>query len=239
MSEVVVQTKHLLRRVESGDTLATIVNGIDLTVSKGEFLAITGPSGSGKSSLLYLIGLLDAPTEGEVYICGQETSAMSESERADMRLAKLGFVFQFHFLLPEFSALENVMLPMRTLGKLSMAEMREKGTKLLTSLGLGDQVNRKPSQLSGGQRQRVAIARALANDPAIMIADEPTGALDTVATDQVFKILREVANNGRTVIVVTHDVKLAAKADRRVNVVDGKISEVVVSEAAKVPASAS
>jgi lipoprotein-releasing system ATP-binding protein len=239
MNEVVVQTKHLLRRVESGDTLATIVNGIDLTVYKGEFLAITGPSGSGKSSLLYLIGLLDAPTDGEVYICGQETSAMSESERADMRLAKLGFVFQFHFLLPEFSALENVMLPMRTLGKLTMAEMHEKGTKLLTSLGLGDQVNRKPSQLSGGQRQRVAIARALANDPAIMIADEPTGALDTVATDQVFTILREVANNGRTVIVVTHDVKLAAKADRRVNVVDGKISEIVVSEAAKVPAPAS
>ncbi|MDE2380171.1 MAG: ABC transporter ATP-binding protein [Bradyrhizobium sp.] len=238
MSEVVVQTEHLLRRVESGDTMATIVNGIDLTVYEGEFLAITGPSGSGKSSLLYLIGLLDAPTAGDVHICGQATSAMSESERADMRLAKLGFVFQFHFLLPEFTALENVMLPMRTLGKLSMAEMREKGTKLLTALGLGDQVNRKPGQLSGGQRQRVAIARALSNDPAIIIADEPTGALDTIATDQVFKILRDVANSGRTVIVVTHDVKLAAKADRRVNVVDGKISEIVVNEAAKAPAPA-
>ncbi|WP_300264512.1 ABC transporter ATP-binding protein [Bradyrhizobium sp.] len=218
--------------------MATIVNGIDLTVYEGEFLAITGPSGSGKSSLLYLIGLLDAPTAGDVHICGQATSAMSESERADMRLAKLGFVFQFHFLLPEFTALENVMLPMRTLGKLSMAEMREKGTKLLTALGLGDQVNRKPGQLSGGQRQRVAIARALSNDPAIIIADEPTGALDTIATDQVFKILRDVANSGRTVIVVTHDVKLAAKADRRVNVVDGKISEIVVNEAAKAPAPA-
>jgi lipoprotein-releasing system ATP-binding protein len=214
--------------------MATIVNGIDLTVNKGEFLAITGPSGSGKSSLLYLIGLLDGPTEGEIYICGQATSAMSNSELADMRLTKLGFVFQFHFLLPEFSALENVLLPMQTLGQLSQAEMRERGTKLLTSLGLGDQLTRKPSQLSGGQRQRVAIARALANDPAIIVADEPTGNLDTVSTDQVFAILRDVANSGRTVIVVTHDVGLAARADRRVNVVDGKIAETFVNEAAKV-----
>jgi lipoprotein-releasing system ATP-binding protein len=153
-----------------------------------------------------------------------------------MRLSKLGFVFQFHFLLPEFSALENVLLPMRTLGELSETEMREKGTKLLTSLGLGDQVSRKPSQLSGGQRQRVAIARALANDPAIIVADEPTGNLDTVSTNQVFEILREVANSGRTVIVVTHDVGLAARADRRVNVVDGKIAGIYVNEAArKVP----
>ena len=236
MTETVVQTVGLMRRVESGTAMATIVNGIDLTVNKGEFLAITGPSGSGKSSLLYLIGLLDAPTEGEIFICGQPTSAMSDSERSDMRLSKLGFVFQFHFLLPEFSALENVLLPMRTLGELSETEMREKGTKLLTSLGLGDQVSRKPSQLSGGQRQRVAIARALANDPAIIVADEPTGNLDTVSTNQVFEIMREVANSGRTVIVVTHDVGLAARADRRVNVVDGKIAGIFVNEAAqKVP----
>lgn len=233
MTDIVVQTIGLKRRVESGAVMATIVNGIDLTVNKGEFLAITGPSGSGKSSLLYLIGLLDAPTEGEVLICGQPTAAMSTSELADMRLTNIGFVFQFHFLLPEFTALENVLLPMRTLGELSEAEMREKGTRLLTSLGLGDQVSRKPSQLSGGQRQRVAIARALANDPAIIVADEPTGALDTVSTDQVFSILRDVANSGRTVIVVTHDVGLAARADRRVNVVDGKIAGIFVNEAAK------
>jgi lipoprotein-releasing system ATP-binding protein len=235
MTDIVVQTLGLKRRVESGSVMATIVNGIDLTVNKGEFLAITGPSGSGKSSLLYLIGLLDAPTEGEIFICGQPTSAMSDSERSDMRLSKLGFVFQFHFLLPEFSALENVLLPMRTLGELSMEEMREKGTKLLTSLGLGDQLARKPSQLSGGQRQRVAIARALANDPAIIVADEPTGNLDTVSTNQVFEILREVANNGRTVIVVTHDVGLAARADRRVNIVDGKIAGDFVNDPSKRP----
>lgn len=239
MTDIVVQTVGLVRRVESGTVTATIVNGIDLTVNRGEFLAITGPSGSGKSSLLYLIGLLDAPTEGEIYICGQATSAMSNSERADMRLTKLGFVFQFHFLLPEFTALENVLLPMQTLGQLSLAEMREKATGLLASLGLGDQLKRKPSQLSGGQRQRVAIARALANDPTIVVADEPTGNLDTVSTDQVFSILRDVANSGRTVIVVTHDVGLAARADRRVNVVDGKIAETFVNERSKVPVSQS
>ena len=233
MSEIVVQTTGLVRRVESGTVMATIVNGIDLTVNKGEFVAITGPSGSGKSSLLYLLGMLDAPTEGEIYICGQATSSMSNSQRADMRLTKLGFVFQFHFLLPEFTALQNVMLPMQTLGELSMAEMREKGKKLLTSLGLGDQLNRMPSQLSGGQRQRVAIARALANDPAVIVADEPTGNLDTVSTDQVFSILRDVANSGRTVIVVTHDVGLAARADRRINVVDGKIEGTYINVSAK------
>ena len=235
MSEVVIKATGLVRRVQSGAVMATIVNGVDLTVNKGEFLAITGPSGSGKSSLLYLIGLLDAPTEGDVSICGQPTSSMSNSERADVRLTKLGFVFQFHFLLPEFTALQNVMLPMQTLGALSTAEMRERGTKLLTSLGLGDQINRMPSQLSGGQRQRVAIARALANDPAIIIADEPTGALDTASTGQVFSILREVANSGQTVVVVTHDVALAAKADRRVNVVDGKIAGTYINEAARAP----
>lgn len=234
--EVVMQTKGLVRRVESGATMAAIVNGIDLSVYKGEFLAITGPSGSGKSSLLYLLGLLDAPTEGEITICGEPTSSKSTSELADMRLTKLGFVFQFHFLLPEFTALENVMLPMQTLGKLSMAEMRERGAKLLASLGLGDQVNRMPSQLSGGQRQRVAIARALANDPAVIVADEPTGNLDTVSTNQVFAILRDVANSGRTVIVVTHDVSLAARADRRVNVVDGKISGIFIQDQSKAPA---
>ena len=221
----VIQTVGLVRRIE-GAVTTTLVDHVDLTVEKGEFLAITGPSGCGKSSLLYLLGLLDAPTEGEIYIAGQETSRLSETEKAALRLRMLGFVFQFHFLLPEFSALNNVLMPMRTLGRLPPKEMRTKGVSLLTSLGLGGQLNKLPSQMSGGQRQRVAIARALANDPEIVMADEPTGALDSASTEQVLSILRDIADRGRTVVVVTHDLSLAARADRRIRIVDGKIAEI-------------
>jgi len=142
-----------------------------------------------------------------------------------VRLTKCGFVFQFHFLLPEFTSLENVLLPMRAAGKMSEKEMRERGLELLASLGLKDHANKRPNQLSGGKRQRVAIARALSNRPEIIVADEPTGALDTTSTEQVFSILREIADQGRTVVVVTHDPALAARADRRVHIVDGKIHE--------------
>jgi lipoprotein-releasing system ATP-binding protein len=224
MSEIALQAVGLVRRLE-GEISHTLVNGIDLSVNKGEFVAITGPSGSGKSSLLYLLGLLDAPTEGEVIICGQPTSKLSESARADLRLTKCGFVFQFHFLLPEFTSLDNVLLPMRASGKMAENEMRERGLELLASLGLKDHANKRPNQLSGGQRQRVAIARALSNRPEIIVADEPTGALDTSSTEQVFGILRDIADNGRTVVVVTHDPALAARADRRVHIVDGKVHE--------------
>ena len=224
MSEIALQAVGLVRRIE-GAVSHTLVNGIDLSVNKGEFLAITGPSGSGKSSLLYLLGLLDAPSAGEVVICGQPTSKLSENDRANVRLTKCGFVFQFHFLLPEFTSLENVLLPMRAAGQMSEKEMRERGLELLASLGLKDHANKRPNQLSGGQRQRVAIARALSNRPEIIVADEPTGALDTTSTEQVFGILREIADNGRTVVVVTHDPALAARADRRVHIVDGKIAQ--------------
>jgi lipoprotein-releasing system ATP-binding protein len=224
MTESVIQTVGLVRRVE-GVVSHTLVNGIDLAVSKGEFLAITGPSGSGKSSLLYLLGLLDAPTEGEIFVDGQATSQLTETQKANLRLKTCGFVFQFHFLLPEFTALENVLLPMRTLGGSSMSDMRAKALSLLNSLGLAAQVDKRPNQLSGGQRQRVALGRALVNDPAITIADEPTGNLDSASTEQVFEVLRDIAGQGRTVIVVTHDPGLAARADRRIQIVDGKIAQ--------------
>jgi lipoprotein-releasing system ATP-binding protein len=232
VSEIALEVLGLVRRVQ-GAISHTLVNGIDLSVKKGEFLAITGPSGSGKSSLLYLIGLLDAPTEGEVVICGQPTSKLSETERADVRLTKCGFVFQFHFLLPEFTALENVLLPMRARGKMSAKEMHDRAMMLLTSLGLGEQTAKRPNQLSGGQRQRVAVARALANRPEIIVADEPTGNLDTASTEQVFGILRDIADGGQTVVVVTHDAALAARADRRIHIVDGKIHETTFGGAGK------
>ncbi len=211
-------------RILPGIVPTTLVHDIDLSINDNEFVAITGPSGSGKSSLLYLLGLLDLPSAGEVIIRGKATARMNESERATTRLSMLGFVFQFHFLLPEFTILENVTLPMRALGTLSAKAMRQRGLDLLSSLGLADHVNKRPDQLSGGQRQRVAVARALANEPPVILADEPTGSLDSKASEQVFEILRQlVDDHGKTVVAVTHDLDLAARMDRRVQLVDGGI----------------
>ncbi|MCC0005498.1 MAG: ABC transporter ATP-binding protein [Methylobacteriaceae bacterium] len=212
-------------RIIAGDVPATLVADIDVSVSPGEFVAIIGPSGSGKSSLLYLLGLLDRPTSGEVFLDGAATSALDDDTRADMRLASLGFVFQFHFLLPEFSARENVMLPMRALRRLSEKAQVARADMLLEQLGLNEHAHKRPDQMSGGQRQRVAIARALANDPKVVLADEPTGNLDTHAGERVLEILRELVDTQRrAVVVVTHDLALAARADRQIRIVDGKIA---------------
>ena len=214
-------------RVLGGEVPATLIAGVDLAVQPGEFLAVTGPSGSGKSSLLYLLGLLDLPTTGEIFVAGRPTGQLDEAARARLRLETLGFVFQFHFLLPEFTAAQNVALPMRALGRLTDDEIEARAQMLLASLGLAEHARKRPDQMSGGQRQRVAIARALANDPMVVLADEPTGNLDTASTRQVLGILRDMiaGEAGKSVVVVTHDVALAAQADRRVNIVDGKISE--------------
>lgn len=202
----------------------TLVRDIDLTVGQGEFVSVTGPSGSGKSSLLYLLGLLDLPTEGQIFVDGTETTGLSANELAAIRLSRIGFVFQFHFLLPEFTVLHNVLLPMRRLGALSEAEMAERGHALLEELDIADQAKKRPDQLSGGQRQRVAIARALANDPALILADEPTGNLDTHASEQVLGIFRRLVDDtGRAIVMVTHDLNLAARADRNIRIVDGRI----------------
>ena len=199
-------------RILPGVVPTTLVRDIDLTIGSNEFVAITGPSGSGKSSLLYLLGLLDLPTTGEVRIRGRATAHMDEAERALTRLSMLGFVFQFHFLLPEFSALENVMLPMRALAELSEDAMRSRAQSLLAALGLADHARKRPDQLSGGQRQRVAVARALANDPPLILADEPTGSLDSASSEQVFQILRDLVDkDGKTVVAVTHDLDIAGQ----------------------------
>jgi lipoprotein-releasing system ATP-binding protein len=225
MSTPLIEARRVTK-ILSGIVPVTLVRDIDLKIMPREFIAITGPSGSGKSSLLYLLGLLDLPTSGDVLIDGRSTTAMTEDERAQVRLARLGFVFQFHFLLPEFSITENVALPMRAQGRLSPRAILARAEELLASLGLGDHRHKTPDQLSGGQRQRVAVARALANDPPVILADEPTGSLDSVSTAQVFGILRDlVALDGKTVVAVTHDLDLAAQMHRRIHVVDGQVQK--------------
>jgi lipoprotein-releasing system ATP-binding protein len=220
---VLIEAKGLTR-ILPGTVPTVLVRDIDLAVREREFVAITGPSGSGKSSLLYLLGLLDVPTSGEVLVGGRPTSEMDEGERGRLRLSTLGFVFQFHFLLPEFTLIENVELPMRALGRLTREEMRARALILLASLGLAPHAHKKPDQLSGGQRQRVAVARALANDPPLILADEPTGSLDSKASEQVFQILRDLVDKeGKTVVAVTHDLDLAGRMDRRVRLMDGEI----------------
>lgn len=215
---------HKVTRILPGPVPVTLVQDIDLSIDQGEFVAITGPSGSGKSSLLYLLGLLDMPSAGAVYLEGRDISTLSGGELARLRLEKLGFVFQFHFLLPEFTVQENVMIPMRKLGERSDKEIRGRSAELLADLGMGPELNKKPEQLSGGQRQRVAIARALANDPLIVLADEPTGNLDTRNGKIVFDIFRRLAEeNGQAVITVTHDIQLSALTQRQIRLVDGKI----------------
>ena len=212
-------------KILEGVVPVTLVKDINLAIMQREFIAITGPSGSGKSSLLYLLGLLDLPTIGDVLIDNRSTNLMTEDERAEVRLSRIGFVFQFHFLLPEFSITENVALPMRALGRLSTRVATSRAEELLISFGLSDHLRKTPDQLSGGQRQRVAVARALANDPPVILADEPTGSLDSLATAQVFGILHDLVTlRGKTVVAVTHDLNLAAQMHRRIHVVDGKLA---------------
>jgi len=213
-----------LTRILPAVVPVTLVEDVTFQVGAAEFVAITGPSGSGKSSLLYLLGLLDRATEGEVLIDGIGTKDLSPAEMARLRLEKIGFVFQFHFLLPEFTALENVMIPMQKLGRLSSRDQHEHAAGLLADLGLQDFLHRRPEQLSGGQRQRVAVARSLANTPDLILADEPTGSLDSAATEQVFESLQKIVEAQKTTVVaVTHDLDLAARMERRIHLVDGRI----------------
>ncbi len=223
MSEIIIQAKNITRRL-SAEVPVTLVDNATLEVHKGEFVAITGPSGSGKSSLLYLLGLLDKPDSGELFFSGINVAAYSDNKLAAMRLAHIGFVFQFHFLLPEFTALENVMLPMQRLGKLTDAQAKDRAAHLLSDLGLGDQIHKLPRQLSGGQSQRVAIARALSNEPSLILADEPTGNLDSASSANVQAILKDLAHTGRcAIIAVSHETRFAQAADRQIVIIDGKV----------------
>jgi lipoprotein-releasing system ATP-binding protein len=205
---------------------ATILSDVSISIRQGEFLALTGASGSGKSSLLYLLGLLDRPSAGALSLDGRDTTQLSDNQRAALRRAHLGFVFQFHFLLPELSVLENVALPIRRSRDLSVAEAADMAQTTLVRLGLGGLEMRKPSQLSGGQQQRVAIARAIANRPSLLLADEPTGSLDSVNANAVFEVFAQLAAERRMAIVmVTHEARFARQAARCIELCDGRIVE--------------
>lgn len=202
-----------------------VLHGIDLTLHVGEFCAVVGPSGSGKSTLLNIVGLLDRPTQGRLDICQQETTFLNDVALTDLRGHKIGFVFQYHHLLSAFTAIENVMMPMLGDAQFPNEQMRERSAHLLDSVGLTPWANSPATRLSGGQQQRVAVARALAMKPSLILADEPTGNLDTKSADAVFDLLRQVSHEqGTSVLFVTHNPLLSAKCDRTIEVVDGQLS---------------
>ncbi len=208
----------------SRDIRQTIIPGISLEIEEGELISVTGPSGSGKSTLLYLMGGLDKPTFGEVWLDGENITDRNEREMTRIRNEKIGFIYQFHFLLPEFTAVENVSMPMMINAGRSKSAIRKRAEELLDMVGLQDRRTYRPSQLSGGQQQRVAIARALANEPKIVLGDEPTGNLDSRSGNQVYELFEKLNRElGQTVIFVTHDEDFAHRARRRIHLVDGKI----------------
>ena len=222
MSDDIIVLRDLSKIYGSGVEVRAL-DSVNVSIKAGEFVAIVGPSGSGKSTLLNMIGLLDTPSSGQIFLKGIDVSRASPEERARLRNQELGFVFQYHHLIPEFSALENVMMPM-LISRKSKAEARERARELLSAVGLADRQLNRPNQLSGGQNQRVAVARALANRPSIVIGDELTGNLDTKSSDLIYNLLRELNRKiNQTFILVTHDMTLAEKTDRILRIVDGKI----------------
>jgi putative ABC transport system ATP-binding protein len=225
-----IQVEKLTKTYGSGATAVTALDRVNLTIREGEFVAIMGPSGCGKSTLLHLLGGLDKPSEGQVLIAGHNLSDLNDDNLTELRRRKIGFVFQFFNLIPVLNAVENAALPI-TLDGAKPADAKARATTWLTKFGLADRLHNRPDQLSGGQQQRVAIARALVADPDLILADEPTGNLDTRSSDEIASLLRDVAKEyKRTVVMVTHDPRIAAYADRIIFLKDGKVVDETILE---------
>ncbi len=222
MSEPIIHMNGIRKTYNTGKIKVEALKEIDLTVAPGEFVAIVGPSGSGKSTLMNLIGCLDTPTAGSYRLGGEDVSKLDRDQLADVRNRRVGFVFQGFNLLPQISAFENVEMPL-VFGGISVRERRKRTAELLERVGLGDRMDHKPTELSGGQMQRVAIARALAMQPDVVLADEPTGNLDTTAGGDIMQLFTDLWQQGRTMVVITHDMTLAKRASRVVEVRDGRI----------------
>jgi lipoprotein-releasing system ATP-binding protein len=224
MSEPILSARGLKKTYAVGKRALEVLRGVDLTVSRGDFVALRGASGTGKSTLLHLIGGLDSPNAGEIIFCGQNLAAFSESRLTNFRNRRVGFVFQAYHLLPELTALENVCLPAR-IARTPAAQAEKRGRELLARVGLGERLEHKPSELSGGEQQRVAIARALVNEPELLLADEPTGNLDSHTGGEIIELLKQLrAEKQMTLIIATHDAKVAATAPRVIELVDGLIA---------------
>ena len=226
----VLELRSVVRQYKSEGGVLRVLEGADLTLNQGELVGLIGPSGSGKSTLLHTAGLLEKPEGGEVYLEGENCMALNDAGRTRLRREKLGFVYQFHHLLPEFNAQDNVAMPLMV-GGMKRRKAREKAEELLAEMGLSERLKHQPGQMSGGEQQRVAIARALVNDPRLVIADEPTGNLDPATTERVFEsLIRMARSEGAAVLVATHNMALTRHMDRVLTLRDGKLTEFVGEE---------
>ena len=230
MSETILSMRGIVKQYRMGDEIQTVLRGIDLDVKQGEFVAVLGPSGSGKSTLMNIIGCLDTPNEGTYTLHGRDVQGLDESELAQVRSREIGFIFQSFQLLARLDALQNVELPLIYHG-MPASERPARARQMLERVGLADKLHHYPNQLSGGQQQRVAIARALANNPTILLADEPTGALDQQTGRQVMGLVHDLNEEGHTIIMITHDIAIARHARRIVRILDGMLTEGVAEDA--------